>query len=163
MWTMRIVVAKRRVMIEDECIEWDGSLSSTGYGRIGFRRTKKNIEKYDLECEPDYRKTTWVGAHRLAWAERRGKIPKGIHVLHHCDNPPCVNIDHLYLGTPKDNHNDMVRRGRYVNGMARLLAKRTHCKRGHLVSPERGMCNKCKNHTRRLWRVERKRKGLPLL
>jgi hypothetical protein len=45
-------------------------------------------------------------AHRLAWCEAFGSIAKGLMVLHSCDNPSCVNIDHLRLGTAQDNHND---------------------------------------------------------
>lgn len=50
-------------------------------------------------------------AHRVAIALRRS-IPKGMMVLHHCDNPACVNVRHLYLGTQADNMRDMVVRGR---------------------------------------------------
>jgi hypothetical protein len=53
-----------------------------------------------------------TGGHRFAWELAYGPIPDGLWVLHHCDNPPCVNIDHLYLGTVKDNTADMMRRGR---------------------------------------------------
>lgn len=52
-------------------------------------------------------------AHRVAWQIFRGPIPDGLFVLHHCDNPPCVNPDHLFLGTKKDNRQDMLRKNRY--------------------------------------------------
>lgn len=54
-------------------------------------------------------------AHRAAWEEVNGEIPKGMCVLHECDNPPCVNIGHLYLGTRKDNAQDREARGRGVH------------------------------------------------
>lgn len=71
------------------CWLWLGSVSGDGYGRMGD-----------------------VGAHRVAWAIRGGQIPPGMMVLHHCDQPLCVNPDHLRLGTAAENSADKVRRGR---------------------------------------------------
>lgn len=51
-------------------------------------------------------------AHRAAWVERNGPIPDNLWVLHKCDNPSCVNPDHLFLGTAKDNNDDMRKKGR---------------------------------------------------
>jgi hypothetical protein len=53
-----------------------------------------------------------VRAHRAAWAFYRGAIPNGMFVCHRCDVPACCNPDHLFLGTPKDNCQDMIAKGR---------------------------------------------------
>lgn len=59
------------------------------------------------------RKGVFVGAHTVSYAlTHDGVIPPGFHVCHHCDNPPCVRPDHLFLGTPRDNALDSVRKGR---------------------------------------------------
>lgn len=55
-------------------------------------------------------------AHRLAWEIENGPIPDGLFVLHECDVPGCVNPSHLFLGTPKDNTQDMLRKGRCTAG-----------------------------------------------
>lgn len=58
----------------------------------------------------------WEGqsrsASRVAWQLENGPIPTGLFVCHHCDNPMCVRLDHLFLGTPRDNVYDMIRKGR---------------------------------------------------
>lgn len=59
-------------------------------------------------------------AHRKAWILFCGSIPDGMNVLHHCDNPPCVNPDHLYLGTQRENARDMVRRKRWSSPTQKL-------------------------------------------
>jgi hypothetical protein len=51
-------------------------------------------------------------APRFSWLIHRGEIPPGMFVCHHCDTPRCINPDHLFLGTPKDNFDDAVRKGR---------------------------------------------------
>jgi len=85
-------------MIDSPCIEWTGARNDRGYGQ---RRIQNKI-KY---------------VHRLTWEQAHGQIPEGMVVCHVCDNPPCHNIDHLFLGTPSDNVRDMLSKGRSRNGM----------------------------------------------
>lgn len=54
-------------------------------------------------------------AHRMSWLIHKGEIPQGKHVLHQCDNPPCVNPNHLFIGTPQDNATDRGNKGRQVS------------------------------------------------
>ena len=55
-------------------------------------------------------------AHRYVWERLKGPIPKGMFVCHSCDTPRCINIGHLFLGTPQDNMNDKVKKGRQTFG-----------------------------------------------
>lgn len=66
-----------------------------GYGRAKLRRRS-------------------IFAHRVAWVIAHGPIPDGLCVLHHCDNPPCVRPDHLWLGTDLDNQRDRWAKGRGI-------------------------------------------------
>src|SRR5690606_13496445 len=72
-------------------------------------------------------------ASRVSWEIHRGAITGGLHVLHHCDNPRCVNPKHLYLGTQKENSRDMVERNRFKN---RATPKGSRNGRSFLVESE---------------------------
>jgi hypothetical protein len=89
--------AKVDVAGPEDCWVWTAALGSTGYGHLGGNRRR---------AQPDYK------AHRLSWELHHGPIPEGLSVLHRCDNPPCVNPAHLFLGTQRDNVIDAVQKGR---------------------------------------------------
>ena len=79
---------------EEDCWEWLGACSEKGYGicsKYGGTRL----------------------AHRVSWMEANGQIPYSMLVCHHCDNPPCVNPNHLFLGTMKDNLDDCIAKNRH--------------------------------------------------
>ena len=71
------------------CVEFEGRRLTKGYGYIKGKL-----------------------AHRDTWEKANGPIPKGLLVLHSCDNPPCINLEHLFLGTCQDNTDDKMRKGR---------------------------------------------------
>ena len=85
---------QEKIATPDTCLEWTGYRNADGYGR--FYLENKKI----------------VYAHRYAWTLEHGEIPEGMCVLHHCDNPGCVNVKHLFLGTLQDNMDDKVRKNR---------------------------------------------------
>ena len=66
----------------------------------------------------------WL-AHRFSWFQSFGPIPKGLHVLHRCDTPLCVNPEHLFLGTNADNMRDKIAKGRNHKGEGSGTAKLT--------------------------------------
>jgi hypothetical protein len=78
------------------CWLWTGAVKEKNYGVIGLGRRGEGIEK----------------AHRVAYRLYKGDIPQGLCILHNCDNPACVNPDHLRLGTLKENSQDCVSRKR---------------------------------------------------
>jgi hypothetical protein len=115
----------------DECWEWRGHRSHDGYGRV---KIKGKI---------------FTASRAVLFLTRGEPIPPGTYACHSCDNPPCCNPAHLWLGTNRDNQLDARRKGRSFS------AKRTHCKHGHVLDedntyrrPDRANwreCRACRN------------------
>ena len=126
-----------RVIKADGCWQWTGPTFPFGHGSISA-----------------HGKTT--RAHRVSWELHNGPIPVGMHVLHKCDNPPCVNPEHLYLGTNVENTRDRDARRRQAN------SRKTHCKRGHPLSGDNlyvkptgyRQCMECRRAAHRLGRLQ---------
>lgn len=89
-------------------------------------------------------------AHRVAWLLTFGDIPNGLCVCHACDNPPCVNPSHLWLGTHQANATDKMRKGRYVASLGERHGTKTHPE-----SVARGDRNSARLHPDKLPRGER--------
>ena len=79
------------------------------------QRSKQGEAKYYGRMSVKHSDGSWhnANAHRLSWLLHRGPIINGLYVLHKCDVPACVNPNHLYLGTPQQNTNDLIKRGPY--------------------------------------------------
>ena len=122
----------------NECWEWTAAKNNKGYGKFKF--------------EGKMRK-----AHRISWQLHYGPVQNELHVLHTCDNPSCVNPNHLWLGSNSDNHKDMTDKdrisGRYgrktytiifPNGLEEVVTNislfcRTHgLDAGHLIKTAKG-------------------------
>lgn len=112
---MKDIIRQRfyaKVRKTDNCWLWIGAKQTPrrsqpiGYGVMVVRSSPRQA----------------VLAHRLSWELHRGPIPRDKCVLHHCDNPPCVNPDHLFLGTQIENIEDCTSKGRKQKGEQHVRA-----------------------------------------
>ena len=85
---------------ENECWIWEGAKEVAGYGYMFVQRNP----------------IKWKKAQVFSYEIHKGEIKKGLHVCHSCDNPPCVNPNHLWLGTTVDNIKDRDKKGRNNKG-----------------------------------------------
>lgn len=82
---------------EDECWNWKGALNKDRYGQFNYKGKPKL-------------------SHIVSYILVHGNVPKGLFILHKCNNPSCVNPKHLYIGTQADNMKQMVKDGRSLYG-----------------------------------------------
>jgi len=98
---------------ETDCQNWTGALRD-GYGVV-------------------WHKGHLVSAHRLAWELHNHEIPKGVQVLHKCDNRKCINPAHLCIGSQKDNTQDAISKGRYDPVAYGKMASKVRNEKGQFI------------------------------
>ncbi len=112
--TVNMAALWEKVAKGPRCWEWQGATVRFGHGKILSTRDGRHLTAY---------------VHRAVWEATRGPIPAGLLVTHECDNPRCVNPDHLATGTQLDNIRGGIARGRHIGRRFQ-----SHCMRGHPFS-----------------------------
>jgi hypothetical protein len=97
-----------RVKRGDSCWLWEGGRNSAGYGIFSFN----GLIRY---------------AHRWMWEYKNGDIPQGLSICHKCDQPRCVNPDHLFPGSQAENMQDCVQKDRHGNKFKKNKVEHTLC------------------------------------
>ena len=105
-WTFAKKDPETKCWVWQRAIQNRGGRNSKGYGKQVFNGKREF-------------------AHRVAWQLKHGAIPKNRYVLHSCDNPPCINPKHLFLGTAANNTHDAVKKKHFPN------MQKTCCPQGH--------------------------------
>lgn len=109
-----------------DCWEWQGDTDRGGYGIVYSKCMLTPTELTRV-------KWSKMGAHRLAYEYFKGSLLKyrgrNLFVCHICDNPPCCNPNHFFLGTKEDNRNDMLAKGRGYDQKRRLENHKNTVKR----------------------------------
>ncbi len=132
----------RNLVIDGACWRWTGEKRTGGYGYIEVAGKAMRV-------------------HRVAYEVLVGPIPKGLVVMHSCDQRDCINPAHLSLGTIADNNRDMRRKGRASNPPKQVShgptgARQTYCIHGHELPPyepgKRRRCKTCNNEQQQIRR-----------
>jgi hypothetical protein len=133
-----------KVNITDSCWIWIGTPNRDGYGRMSV-----NKKQYL--------------AHRLSYQIHKGEISNDLCVCHTCDNPSCVNPEHLWIGTHQNNVTDKVNKNRHAKGKMLPNGSKTHCIYGHEFNEEntylfngKRACRICRKRIDKAYYVKKK-------
>lgn len=135
----------RTITMPNGCVEYAGTKwSNKEYGRISYAGGSWN-------------------AHRLAWTLANGSIPPGLIVCHKCDNPACINLEHLFLGTHSDNMEDMAAKGRArIRSIAGIPCSKGHSGNDRVVDKNgRMVCLVCHREYMAEWKTRKQGIGVP--
>lgn len=142
--TLDIVLANA-TQDQKGCLVWNGRKNADGYGSVKFKNKESLV-------------------HRLSWSfHNKQDIPKDLCVIHSCDNPPCINPQHLRIATQQENIRDMDIKGRRVLPPSiRPYMKKKNCKNGHLLEIRSGrpICKICQRAASRRFYFQKMREAI---